>query len=122
MDEVTQHPDAVPNAGEATADEAKFAGYLLNPNHPDGATKARFFAGLGFDRTRADDLRLTFLTQLPQVPGRYSRTNSWGGDHWEAVMQVEATGGNTVEVKTVWCVTKQGTHFITATPHRRRMK
>ena len=34
--------------------DAKVRDYLLNPNHPYGASKARFFISLGFERSRHD--------------------------------------------------------------------
>ncbi len=41
----------LPNAESAVVEEAKIVEYLLNPTHPWGASKARFFTHFGF---RAD--------------------------------------------------------------------
>ncbi len=38
----------VPNCDLAMIEEEKITKYLLNPLHPDGAGKAKFFVGLGF--------------------------------------------------------------------------
>jgi hypothetical protein len=38
----------LPGAQVAEITEDKVKGYLLNADHPDGATKARFFATMGF--------------------------------------------------------------------------
>ena len=38
----------LPNPDDVEISEEKITGYLLNPLHPDGASKARFFAALGF--------------------------------------------------------------------------
>ena len=42
-------------------DERKVKGYLLNPDHPDGAPKARFFRALGYSardwRSLAESLK-----------------------------------------------------------------
>jgi hypothetical protein len=42
----------LPNAHLAIVEQAKIAGYLLNPAHRYGASKARFFTDFGF---RLDD-------------------------------------------------------------------
>lgn len=39
----------VPNFEKAFVPESKLAEYLLNPDHPDGGPKARFFMQVGFD-------------------------------------------------------------------------
>jgi uncharacterized protein DUF6883 len=38
----------LPGAQAAEISEEKVNGYLLNADHPDGASKARFFATMGF--------------------------------------------------------------------------
>lgn len=38
----------LPNVETAEIAERKITEYLLNPMHPDGESKARFFASLGF--------------------------------------------------------------------------
>ncbi len=40
----------LPDAGRAFVDRAKVVAYLLNPDHPDGGTKAAYFAAFGFRR------------------------------------------------------------------------
>jgi hypothetical protein len=47
----------MPGAERAVVDMAKVRNYLLSPEHPVGSAKARFFAQLGFDRTRWTALR-----------------------------------------------------------------
>jgi hypothetical protein len=39
---------AIPNFERAVIDPPKLAGYLLNPSHPKGGPKARFFLANGF--------------------------------------------------------------------------
>ena len=41
----------LPNAENAYAEERKITAYLLNPAHPDGVSKARFFLAFGFSAT-----------------------------------------------------------------------
>ncbi|MFN0174849.1 MAG: DUF6883 domain-containing protein [Saprospiraceae bacterium] len=40
----------VPNCENAIAPLEKISGYLLNHDHSDGGSKARFFSQLGFDQ------------------------------------------------------------------------
>ena len=42
----------LPGAERAFVDPAKVRDYLLNPAHPVGYSKARFFSALGFTRAR----------------------------------------------------------------------
>jgi hypothetical protein len=39
----------LPNADKALVPREKITGYLLNPEHPDGAGKAHFFIAFGFN-------------------------------------------------------------------------
>jgi hypothetical protein len=112
------HPERVPQAESATADPRKFTHYLLNEEHEHGRGKAKFFKMNGYDASRADELREALLAQLPYVEGRYSKANEYtGGDKYEAVLRVEAEGGQTVDIRTFWEVHPQmGTTLITAYP------
>jgi hypothetical protein len=111
------HPDRVPGAEEATADERKFTEYLLNNEHPIGRGKAKFFREIGYDSSNWEDLRCTFLTQLPQVEGRHRRTNPNGGSNYEAVLRVQTREGRTTYVRTFWeSHPATGTRFLTAYP------
>ena len=38
----------LPNAGQALVEQDKITGYLLNPQHRFGVSKARFFVQFGF--------------------------------------------------------------------------
>lgn len=42
------HPDRVPGAEDSIAPGDKFRQYLLDPEHSNGAPKARFFTSIGF--------------------------------------------------------------------------
>jgi len=49
--------NVMPNADRAEISEAKVLGYLLNPAHPDGASKAAFFMAMGYRRAEWRVLR-----------------------------------------------------------------
>lgn len=46
----------IPNASEATAASEKVRDYLLNPEHPDGGSKAAWFQSLGYARDHRHEL------------------------------------------------------------------
>jgi len=51
----------IPNATEATAATEKVRDYLLNPEHPDGGSKAGWFQSLGYTRDRWHELAMDLL-------------------------------------------------------------
>jgi hypothetical protein len=111
------HPDRVPDAESATADDLKFTGYLLSETHPIGRGKAKFFRNLGYNNDNYTHLRDQLLSKLPTVSAAKSRDNPGGGENYEAVIQIEAPGGGTVDIRTFWEVHPQtGTRLITAYP------
>ena len=54
-------PMPIPNATEATAATEKVRDYLLNPEHPDGGSKATWFQSLGYGRDRWHELAMDLL-------------------------------------------------------------
>jgi hypothetical protein len=54
-------PMPIPNATEATAATEKVRDYLLNPEHPDGGSKATWFQSLGYARDRWHELASDLL-------------------------------------------------------------
>ena len=55
----------LPNAANATLDDAKITRYLLNLSHPVGGGKAKFFLSRGFTQTNWTELK-TALLDHPQ--------------------------------------------------------
>jgi hypothetical protein len=47
----------LPNAANATLDDAKISQYLLNPAHPVGGSKAKFFLSRGFTQANWTELK-----------------------------------------------------------------
>jgi hypothetical protein len=54
-------PMPIPSATEATVATAKVRDYLLNPEHPDGGSKAAWFQSLGYARDRWHELASDLL-------------------------------------------------------------
>jgi hypothetical protein len=53
----------VPNRENAQIPKDKLADYLLNPEHPDGKSKARFFIQMGFDKNALSDALLKHVRE-----------------------------------------------------------
>ncbi|TXN65517.1 DUF6883 domain-containing protein [Methylobacterium sp. WL6] len=49
--------------------DGKLVDYLLNPEHPTGGPKARFFLSFGFDRSRPQELGRALLVQADALYG-----------------------------------------------------
>ena len=108
------HPNCVPGAEEAVAEERKFTEYLLNDDHPIGRGKAKWFKRAGYTTDNWRELRSGFLTQLPYVESWFVRENVAGGLNYEAQITVAAPNGE-IQVRTFWEVhPESGTRLITA--------
>lgn len=113
----------MPNCQNARIADAKLYNYLLNPLHPDGKSKARFFELAGYTATnrdtgageqlRADLLRLacsgTVTKQMPNPEGV----------KFVVIGSIDAPNGRTYELLTVWAVEPpdHAPRLITAYPN-----
>ena len=119
MGEREVHPNRVPGAEDAVAPDDKFRSYLLDPAHPKGGPKSKFFAELGWTQDRWEELRDHFLAELPFVEGIFSRVNEYNGAaDYKAVIEIVRAGGELlVPVGTYWEVhPDHPTKFLTAYP------
>jgi len=78
---VSEH---LPNSGCALVEEKKVVEYLLNPAHPDGGPKAKFFLARGFSAHRWDEMRDALLAQ-----GRDNRVTKVTPHPWGTRYQVD---------------------------------
>jgi hypothetical protein len=107
----------LPNLESAVVSEDKIVGYLLNPAHPEGAGKAKFFLSVGFD---ADQwyLLATALLKMVETWPVVDYLESVHGAKYIVDGQIVAPGGAPAEVRTVWIVDR-GAKFprlVTAYP------
>jgi hypothetical protein len=93
----------LPNAQLAGVAEAKVRLYLLNPAHPDGAAKARFFGGLGFT-SEAWDVFATALRGLAVRSPIANRLESVYGTKYVVDSPSETPSGQSPFIRTVWIV------------------
>ena len=107
----------LPHAVLAVVQQDKIVGYLLNPAHRFGASKARFYAGAGF--------RIEAWEQLAQAlldHGRMHdvvRTRDTGfGKRYEVEGKLDCPDGRRRLVRTVWQMDDQeiAPRLITAYP------
>jgi hypothetical protein len=107
----------LPNAEHAIVSRNKVVDYLLNPSHPDGATKAEFLRRFGFSR---DDWAL-----LAEALRRHGRSHpvtkavaSAYGVRYSVDGALETPDGRCPQVRTVWIVERgqDAPRLITADP------
>ena len=109
----------LPNAHLAIVEEEKIVGYLLNPAHRYGATKARFFLELGF---RLDDWG-TLARALREHGQRLevsTERETGFGPRYDVEGPLNTPGGRTARVRTVWQIDhgEIAPRLITAYPSR----
>ena len=107
----------LPNHEQAVVEEPKIVQYLLDPQHPDGAPKARFFLAMGFTRENwgalAEALR-RLASDAPvsnQVESRHGRKFVVDGP-------LDTPSGRVVTVGTVWIINagEEVPRLVTAYP------
>ena len=93
----------LPNAELATIEERKITRYLLDPGHPDGKSKAKFYLSHGYHpgdwRRLADDL-LEHAARWPVdkiTPQGFGLVYSVEGP-------IEMPDGQTREIRSVWII------------------
>jgi len=100
---------------------AKIRDYLLNPEHPVGAAKARFFESLGFHRARWPELRAALLAHAANGEAHVLPPDRFG--HRYLVRgTIEGPNGTTASLLAVWILTDlaAGPRLITAYPEETR--
>ncbi len=96
--------------------EAKLAGYLLNPLHPKGRSKAAFQLRHGFSSDRTDELRralstVAARTEMEEIESAY-------GVKYSGVGPLRTPNGTEVALRTVWVLLDRlpPPLFVTAYP------
>jgi len=108
----------LPNAAAVEIAREKITDYLLNPQHPDGAGKAAFFAAHGFTveewQVLADALR-RLAASCPVA----KKVDSPHGTKYVVDGSLATPVGETPLVRTVWIVDQgaDNPRLVTAYPH-----
>lgn len=93
----------LPNCGKANITDAKLYRHLLNPSHPDGKSKARFFELIGYTATNGEQLRADLLRLACSGIVTKEMPNS-DGSKFVVVGPVDAPNGKAYDLLTVWAV------------------
>ena len=107
----------LPNNDKAVVEREKILGYLLNPEHRIGASKANFFVKFGFKASRweelAEALRIHGQTQTVK---RIKETSF--GPRYEVEGKLKTPDGREPLIRTVWQMDKGAVapRLITAYP------
>lgn len=98
-------------------EEAKIVRYLLNPDHPDGASKAKYLLAFGFTADDPGPLAETLARHaLDNLPGRCV-IPAKGLPRYVFDGHTEAPDGRLMRLRTVWEVAGiTDARFITAYP------
>lgn len=93
----------MPNADRADISEMKVFGYLLNPAHPDGASKAAFFTAMGFRRTEWRVLRqaLALVARTGRIQAIATSTH---GEKYIIDGAVNVPRGGEATIRTIWII------------------
>jgi hypothetical protein len=93
----------LPNAEIAVVAREKIVNYLLNPEHPDGWSKARFFSSLGFTIVEWH----TFATALRKVATGHPVKKIIESNHGRKYIiegAIDSPFDDRATVRTVWIV------------------
>jgi hypothetical protein len=107
----------IPNCESAIVPRRKVEDYLLNPEHPIGGGKAKFFSHFGFQRERWQELAAALLRHAQENPVAETLTDA-DGITYVIESGLTTPSGRIPRVRTVWLVEtgKLAPRFITAYP------
>src|SRR5947199_2814915 len=93
----------LPNAANATLDDSKITHYLLDPAHPVGRGKAKFFRSRGFDPANWTALKQALLDH-PQTHQVTSQTPNAHGETYEISCSLRTPDSTNPCVVSVWII------------------
>ena len=107
----------LPNAKRRIIPPRKVAEYLLQPMHPTGGPKARFFLGLGFTPERSEDL-LNALGHIAETGLVVETVGTPFGTKYVVTGRLKTPLGQGEPVTTVWIILagEDIPRFVTAYP------
>jgi hypothetical protein len=111
----------LPNYEKADVPRTKVIGYLLSLNHPDGHSKARFFARFGFSTESWETLAEALLRHAAEHEVTRVEASPFGTRYViEGILSTP--DGRVPLIRTVWFIEtgEQIPRFVTAYPLQRR--
>ena len=91
----------LPNAEQALVEREKIEDYLLNANHPFGASKAQFFTAFGFSLANWRQLAEALRVHGRRHSVKQMRETGFG-PRYEVEGSLEAPDGRSPRVRSVW--------------------
>lgn len=109
----------LPNAERAVITADKLRHYLLNVKHPEGGSKARFLAALGYHRRRWRLLRRA-LKELAAANPVVGDVKTPYGRKYTVSGILEGSEGRSVRLTTIWIVLRHedAPRLVTAYPEQ----
>ena len=107
----------MPNAQWAVVPEQKITGYLLNPAHPAGGSKAHFFLRFGFSAAGWRELA-TALVRHAQETEVAAREQTRHGVRYVVDGPLKAPSGRVLNIRCAWYIDtgSETPRFVTAHP------
>jgi hypothetical protein len=107
----------VPNYEQAYIEEEKLRSYLLNFDHPDGASKAAFYQAMGFNLSNVEELE-TELLRLLHDNDVHSESENQHGTKYVVIGMFLGKQERTRLLKTIWLIEKdkEFPRLVTAYP------
>ena len=107
----------LPNAQRAVVAEQKITGYLLNPAHPAGGSKARFFLRFGFSAAGWRELAAG-LVRHAQENEVAEMEHTRHGVRYVVNGPLQAPGGRVLNIRCAWYIDtgSETPRFVTAHP------
>lgn len=109
--ELMENPESMlPNAGNATAAEAKFTRYLFGGVHPGGLAKGKAFRSrLGYDENNWQELQKEITSRAMKYPAVLKGDNGHGKTMYEQKIIVYGNNGTPANVIVGWAADDKGT-------------
>jgi hypothetical protein len=107
----------VPYSEQSYIEREKLTQYLLNFDHPDGASKAAFYEAMGYNLSNVDKLEIELLRHVDENEIN-SVSENQHGTKYVVIGTFYGKEERTRLLKTVWLIekTKQYPRLITAYP------
>ena len=112
--------ERLPRHEEAVIPPAKLRDYLLSTSHPDGRSKALFFAVLGYSPKRWRDLEQELRRLIARNRARVHSLSTYS-QKYMVRGTIRGPWGRSARIVTIWIVISSGgpPRFVTAYPASR---
>lgn len=109
----------MPNRNTSNVEDQKITGYLLNPNHKDGAPKEKFFTMHGFSLEEIEVFRTALINHAINRVVAEQMTSPYG-KKYILVCEVETPDKRNPCIKSIWIINQgeENPRLISAYPEK----